>query len=372
MIIGIPKEIKENEFRVAVIPQNAKEYIDNGHTVYVEKDAGVGAGYSDDEYSAIGAKIVETPSELYILSDMIVKVKEPQPQEFNYIKHGQIIFAYFHLASSKKITMNLLEKQVISIAYETITDENKNLPCLKPMSEIAGRLAIQEGAKYLEKTYGGRGILIGGISGIEPAKVLVLGASGVVGSTATKTALELGAEVTGIVRTEQQVQILYEKYGGKVKACIGNTENIVNCLMSADLVISGVLIPGEKAPKLIKREYLSKMKSGSVIVDVSIDQGGVADSSRPTTHNDPIYVVDDIVHYCVANMPGAVPRTSSVALSQSTTPYGLILATKGVKKAMKEDRNLLNGLNTIGGKITILSLATSYDLPYIELARAFD
>ncbi len=350
MRIGCPKEIKNHEYRVGLTPGSVREYVARGHEVIVETRAGAGIGADDDSYRAAGAKIVGTAKEIFERSDMVVKVKEPQPQEWAMLRDGQILYTYLHLAPDPEQTKGLLASGVTAIAYETVTDERGGLPLLAPMSEVAGRLAIQAGAFSLQKANGGRGILLGGVPGVLPAKVTVIG-GGVVGLHAARMAVGLGADVTILDRSLPRLRQLDDLFAGRVHTRFSTIDALEEEVFSADLVIGAVLIPGAAAPKLVTREMLSGMKQGAVIVDVAIDQGGCFETSRATTHSDPTFVVDGVVHYCVANMPGAVPVTSAHALNNATLFHGLALADRGLR-AIAEDRHLRNGLNVHKGRIT--------------------
>ncbi len=363
MIIGVPKEIKNNEYRVGLIPAGVKRLVEQGHTVYVEKDAGIGSGISNEEYEKAGAKILNSAKEIYEKVEMIIKVKEPLPQEYPLIKENQILFTYFHFASSKELTDAMLKSGAICIAYETIETSDKKLPLLIPMSEIAGRLSVQEGAKYLEKPFGGRGVLLGGVPGVKPAKVAIIG-GGVVGSNAAQIASGFLADVYIFDINLERLRYLSHILPKNVKTLYSDHYTLMNVLKEADLVIGAVLIPGAKAPKLITREMLKVMKPNSVIVDVAIDQGGCCETSKPTTHSEPTFVVDNVVHYCVANMPGAVPRTSTFALNNATIPYAIEIANKGIN-ACKEREDIKKGLNIYKGKITYKHVAEAFDYEYV-------
>ena len=363
MKIGLIKEIKKHEYRVGLTPDNVKEYINSGHDVVVQSGAGIGAGFSDEAYISAGAKISSDKKSIFDESDMIVKVKEPLPEEYELFHEGQILYTYLHLAPNRELTQALLEKRVSGVAYETITDKNGHLPCLTPMSEIAGKLATQEGAKYLEKPFGGRGVLLGGVPGVERGEVVIIG-GGVVGQNALKIAVGMGANVTILDINAQLLAHLDDLYGSKITTLYSNRTNLVNSLKKADLLIGAVLLPGAAAPKLVSKEDLSLMKPRSVIVDVAIDQGGCIETSHATYHDEPTFIVDDIVHYCVANMPGAVSLTSTLALTSTTLPFGLEIANKGLKRAMSENPNLLNGLNTYMGKCTYQAVANSLNIEY--------
>ncbi|MEY3593176.1 MAG: hypothetical protein RL041_148 [Bacteroidota bacterium] len=366
MIIGVPKEIKNNENRVALTPAGASELIKHGHTLYVQKTAGEGSGFSDSEYQAAGATILNTIEEVYAIAEMIIKVKEPIESEYSLIKKDQLLFTYFHFASYEPLTHAMIERGAVCLAYETVEKADRSLPLLIPMSEVAGRMSIQEGAKYLEKPMGGRGVLLGGVPGVKPAEVLVLG-GGIVGTQAAKMAAGLGARVTMMDISLPRLRQLDDIMPANVETMISNEYNVRNAIKTADLVIGGVLIPGAKAPKLITRDMLPSMKKGAVIVDVAIDQGGCFETSKPTTHAEPCYEVDGVVHYCVANMPGAVPYTSTLALTNATLPYAVQLANKGWKKACADSNELKLGLNVINGKVVYKGVAEAFNLEYTEV-----
>lgn len=366
MIIGVPKEIKNNENRVALTPAGASELIKHGHTLYVQKTAGEGSGFSDSEYQAAGATILNTIEEVYAIAEMIIKVKEPIESEYSLIKKDQLLFTYFHFASYEPLTHAMIERGAVCLAYETVEKADRSLPLLIPMSEVAGRMSIQEGAKYLEKPMGGRGVLLGGVPGVKPAEVLVLG-GGIVGTQAAKMAAGLGARVTMMDISLPRLRQLDDIMPANVETMISNEYNVRNAIKTADLVIGGVLIPGAKAPKLITRDMLPSMKKGAVIVDVAIDQGGCFETSKPTTHAEPCYEVDGVVHYCVANMPGAVPYTSTLALTNATLPYAVQLANKGWKKACADSSELKLGLNVINGKVVYKGVAEAFNLEYTEV-----
>ena len=349
MIVGTTRELKNHEYRVGLTPDNAADYIAHGHQVLVETGAGLGAGFSDAEYEKAGATVLATPKEVFDRADMIVKVKEPEPEEYGYFREGQILFTYLHLAPNPKLAAFLMERGVRGVAYETITDRLGNLPCLRPMSQIAGRLSIQEGAKYLEKAYGGRGILLGGVPGVERGEIVIIG-GGIAGTYAAKAAVGVDAQVTLLDINPDRLAYLEDIFGASVTTLYSTEANIRKALKQADLVIGSVLIPGGRTPKLIRREHLPLMKKGAVIVDIAIDQGGCCESSHVTTHDDPVFIEDGIVHYCVGNMPGAVPHTSTVALTNATLRYGLMLADLGIEKAARKDHGLANGVNTYYGK----------------------
>jgi alanine dehydrogenase len=368
MIIGVPKEIKKLEYRVGLTPAGAKTYIQAGHRVFIQQDAGIGSGFSNQEYTQVGCTILTTLADVYRQAEMIIKVKEPLEEEFNLLKPNQILYTFLHLAAAKPLTLALLKNKVTAIAYETIKDKNGRLPVLRPMSEVAGRLAVQEGAKYLEKSFGGRGVLLGGIPGVEAGHVVVLGANGYAGFNATQIALGMQANVIAIDVSFSQVETLLPEAKGRLTILPSNEKNILQSIQKADLVISTVLIPGDAAPKLIKKIHLSTMPKGSVIVDVAIDQGGSTETSHVTYHDQPIYEVDGVIHYCVANMPGAVPRTSTIGLNQATLPYGLAIANLGFKQAMKNDAGLASGLNTYQGQLTFPALAQIFALPLLKIS----
>jgi len=366
MIIGVPREIKPNENRVALTPGGAELLIANKHTVIIEKDAGVGSGFSDEMYIRAGAKIIPTAAEVYGQAEMIMKVKEPIAPEYGLIKENQVLFTYFHFAASRELTEAMVKAKAICIAYETVMKPDNSLPLLIPMSEVAGRMAPQEGAKYLERTMGGRGVLLGGVPGTEPANVLVLG-GGIVGTNAAKIAAGFGAKVTIMDNNLYRLRYLDDVMAKNVNTVMSTPDNIRRHAQQADLVIGAVLIAGAKAPHLITKDMLSTMKHGAVVVDVSVDQGGCIETCKPTTHENPTYVVDGILHYCVANMPGAVPYTSTVALTNATLPYAIQLANKGWEKACSDNRELYYGVNTVSGTIVYQAVAEAFDMPYSEL-----
>jgi alanine dehydrogenase len=363
MLVGVPKEIKTNENRVALLPVGASILIQNGHRVVIETNAGVGSGFSDEDYKALGADIAQTAKEVYSAADMIMKVKEPIEPEYKLIKQGQVLFTYFHFAANKELTEAMMKAKCICIAYETVQKDDHSLPLLIPMSEVAGRMAPQEGAKYLEKTMGGRGILLGGVPGTGPAEVMVLG-GGIVGTNAAKIAAGFGAKVTIFDNNLYRLRYLDDVMPANVTTMMSNEYYILAGLPKADLVIGAVLIPGTKAPKLVRKDMLSLMKEGSVIVDVSVDQGGCIETCKPTTHENPTFVIDGVVHYCVANMPGAVPHTSTLALTNATLPYAVEIANKGYEKAVKSNNEIKLGLNMIDGKITYKGVAEAFDFEY--------
>ncbi|WP_072386569.1 alanine dehydrogenase [Hyphomicrobium sp. CS1BSMeth3] len=363
MQVGVPQEIKNHEYRVGLVPSTVNELTRTGHRVVVQHNAGTGSGFSDAEYSAAGARLTGDIEEVFSQSDMIVKVKEPQPEERRRLREGQILFTYLHLAPDPDQTRDLIRSKAVCIAYETVTSPGGGLPLLAPMSEVAGRLAPQVGAHSLQKANGGRGVLLGGVPGVLPANVLILG-GGVSGSHAAMIALGMGANVTILDRSHDVLKRIDTRFGGAVRTAFSNAQTISELIESADLVIGTVLIPGASAPKLITRSILGMMKPGAVIVDVSIDQGGCCETSRPTTHAEPIYVVDGIVHYCVANMPGAVARTSTMALNNATFPYVMALANKGWKQACLDDAYVRRGVNVIGGAVTCEPVAIAQGLEY--------
>lgn len=366
MIIGVPKEIKNNENRVALTPAGVMELTRRGHEVYVQSTAGINSGFPDEEYVAQGAKILPTIEDVYAIAEMIVKVKEPIAPEYKLIRKGQIVFTYFHFASSEPLTMAMLESGAICCAYETVERKDRSLPLLIPMSEVAGRMSTQEGRYFLEKPRGGKGKLLGGVPGVKPAKVFVIGA-GVVGTAAARTAAGTGADVTICDISLQRLTYLADVMPKNVKTLMSSEYNIRQELKSADLVIGSVLIPGAKAPKLVTRDMLKDMEPGTVMVDVAIDQGGCFETSRPTTHEDPVYYVDGILHYCVANIPGAVPYTSTLALTNATLPYVIQLANKGWEQACRDNEELRKGLNIVEGKVVYKPVAEAWGLQYDEL-----
>ncbi|MBU1341230.1 MAG: alanine dehydrogenase [Proteobacteria bacterium] len=365
MIVGILKEIKPQENRVCMTPAGVDVLKSHGHTIYVEKNAGVGSDFEDSQYIEAGASILDTPKEVYSISDMVMHVKEPQPSEFDFIKQGQIVFTYLHLAADKDLTQALLKTGSIGIAYETIEDHKGGLPLLAPMSEVAGRLAVQQGAKYLERTFGGRGLLLGGVTGTPSANVLVIG-GGVVGIHAAQVACGMGANVTILDMNIDRLRYLSEIMPANCRPLMSSPALTRELVKTSDLVVGAVLVAGAKAPKLITRDMLSTMKKGSVIVDVAIDQGGCFETSKPTTHGDPVYEVDGVIHYCVANMPGAVPLTSAMALTNATLPYALKIANNGWK-AVCEDKGFAKGVNYVGNKIVCKPVAEAFNVEYTSL-----
>ena len=363
MKIGVPKEIKTNENRVALVPAGAEALVTAGHTVMIEKGAGDGSGFPDAAYTAVGAKVGAEADTVWREAEMIMKVKEPIKPEWPRIKKGHVIFTYFHFAADKELTLAHVNSGATCIAYETVELPNRDLPLLIPMSEVAGRMAVQEGAKYLEKLYGGRGVLLGGVPGVAPAKVVILG-GGIVGINAAKMAAGLGAKVTVLDLSLERLRYLSDVMPANVTLIYSNRHNILEQISTADLVVGAVLIPGAVAPRLIRREDLKTMQPGAVIVDVAIDQGGCVETIKATTHDNPTYIVDGIVHYGVANMPGGVPRTSTLALTNATFPYAKELAKKGWKKALKENAALKKGLNIVDGKVTYPAVAEAFGLPF--------
>ncbi|MCS6973875.1 MAG: alanine dehydrogenase [Cyclobacteriaceae bacterium] len=368
MIIGVPREIKNNENRVALTPAGTKELVKRGHTVYVEKSAGAGSGFSDDDYVQAGALLLDTPAQVFEKAEMIIKVKEPIEQEYGLIKKEQLVFTYFHFASYEPLTRAMMESGAVCLAYETVERADGSLPLLIPMSEVAGRMAVQEGAKYLEKPLKGRGILLGGVPGVKPAKVLILG-GGVVGTNAAKIAAGMGADVTILDVNINRLRYLDDVMPENVHTMVSNEYVIRELVRDADLIIGGVLIPGAKAPKLITRDMLKTMRPGTVLVDVAVDQGGCIETCTPTTHENPTYIIDDVVHYCVANMPGAVPYTSTLALTNATLPYAIKLANMGWKKACQESSELRLGLNVMFGHVVYKGVADAFNLPYTDVKK---
>ena len=366
MIVGILKEIKTEENRVCMTPAGAEVMIQNGHTVLVEKTAGIGSGFDDQAYIKAGAEIVDTAKEIFDRSDMVMHVKEPLAPEYDLIREGQIVFTYLHLAPAQELTQALIKSKSVCIAYETIQKEDGSLPLLTPMSEVAGRMAIQQGAKYLEMAQGGHGVLLGGVPGVDPGNVVVIG-GGIVGINAAKMACGLGAKVYILDMNLDRLRYLSDVMPANCFNLFSSPATLRELIQRADVVVGAVLVPGAKAPKLITREMLKTMKPGSVLVDVAIDQGGCFETSKATTHGDPIYVVDDVVHYCVANMPGAVPRTSTMALTNATLPYAVEIANKGWEKAMQENKEIKLGANVINGKVTYQAVADAFDLEYTPI-----
>lgn len=366
MIIGVPKEIKNNENRVALTPAGVAEMKKHGHVVYVQSSAGVGSGFADDEYTKAGATILPSIEAVYDIADMIMKVKEPIEAEYNLIKENQLLFTYFHFASSEPLTKAMIARKPVCLAYETVEKTDRSLPLLVPMSEVAGRMAIHEGAKYLEKPLKGRGILLGGVPGVRPANVLVLG-GGIVGTQAARMAAGLGANVTIMDVSLPRLRYLSEVMPANVCTVYSNDYNIREHIKHCSLIIGAVLIPGAKAPHLITRDMLKLMHPGTVLVDVAVDQGGCIETCKPTTHENPTYIIDDVVHYCVANMPGAVPYTSTLALTNATLPYAIQLANKGWRKACRENNELKLGLNVVNGQVVYKGVSDAWNLPYHEV-----
>jgi len=367
MIIGVPKEIKNNENRVGLTPAGVSALVKAGHQVNVQATAGKGSGFSDEEYKNAGGNILPTIEAVYGVAEMIVKVKEPIELEYSLIKEGQLLFTYFHFASYEPLTHAMIEKKAVCLAYETVEKKDRSLPLLIPMSEVAGRMSIQEGAKYLEKPMGGRGILLGGVPGVKPAEVLILG-GGIVGTQAAKMAAGMAADVTIMDISIPRLRELDDVLPANVKTIFSNEYNIRQAIKTADLIIGAVLIPGAKAPHLITREMLKEMRPGTVLVDVAVDQGGCIETCKPTTHENPTYEIDGIIHYCVANMPGAVPYTSTLALTNATLPYALQLANKGWKKACADNEELRLGLNVVDGKVVYKGVSDAFGLPYHEVS----
>lgn len=366
MKIGTVKEIKTHEYRIGLTPACVKAYQSRGHQVFVEKKAGENTGFDDNEYIAAGATIADDRKKIFDECDMIVKVKEPLPEEYNLFHEGQILYTYLHLAADKTLTESLMNQKIKAVAYETIETNDSSLPCLKPMSEIAGRLSVQEGAKYLEKPFGGRGILLGGVPGINRGKIAIIG-GGIAGTNACKMAVGMGADVTVLDVNSNRLAYLDDIFGTQITTLYSNDANIEQVLRQSDLVIGAVLIHGAKAPHLIKRQHLKMMKKGAVLVDISVDQGGCIETTRPTTHDDPVYIIDDIVHYCVANMPGAVALSSTLALTGKTLQYGLMLAECGFEKACLESKELALGANLYMGQCVYENVAESLDIDYAPL-----
>lgn len=369
MIIGVPKEVKDLENRVAMTPAGVHELVNRGHTVLVERSAGAGSGYPDEEYVAEGADLVDGPDDVWGRAEMIVKVKEPVEAEFGKMREGQVLFTYLHLAADEALTRALIDRGVQAIAYETVQLPNRQLPLLTPMSEVAGRMSIQVGAHYLERTHGGRGVLLSGIPGVTAANVVVIG-GGVVGTNAAKVALGIGANVTIVELNVDRLRYLDDTLHGRITTLASSRKNIANAVADADLVIGSVLIPGARAPKLVTADMVEAMRPGSVMVDVAIDQGGCFETSKPTSHSDPTFEVNGVVHYCVTNMPGAVPRTGTQGLTNVTMPYVLAIADKGWQAALAEDPALAKGANVVNGQVTYEAVAEAFGLPYVPLDQA--
>ena len=368
MIIGVPKEIKNNENRVAVTPSGVVEFTKRGHEIYIQSTAGKGSGFTDEQYKEAGAKILPAIEPVYDIAEMIIKVKEPIEPEYKLCKKDQFIFTYFHFASYEPLTKAMIDSGAICLAYETVERSDRSLPLLIPMSEVAGRMAVQEGAKYLEKPLKGRGILLGGVPGVRPAKVMILG-GGIVGTNAAKMAAGMGADVTIFDLNLQRLRYLDDIMPANVNTFMSSEYNIRELIRTHDLIIGAVLIPGAKAPNLITKDMLKDMQSGTVLVDVAVDQGGCIETCKPTTHEDPTFIIDDVVHYCVANMPGAVPYTSTLALTNATLPYAIQLADKGWKQACKDNHELKLGLNVINGEVVYKGVAEAFDMPYTPVDK---
>ncbi|MCK6468455.1 MAG: alanine dehydrogenase [Candidatus Brocadia sinica] len=363
MIVGIPKETKPDEYRVALIPAGVEEMLRHGHAVLIEKGAGLGSGISDQEYKKAGAKLIDEPKEIYDQSQLVMKVKEPLPEEYPFLREDQILFTFFHFAASKELTDAVTKTKIVAIAYETIRDEHGQHPILTPMSEVAGRMSIQEGAKYLEKPMLGRGILLGGVPGVAPAEVVIIG-GGIVGTNAAKVAAGLGARVTILDISVNRLRYLDDIMPKNVVTLMSNTQNIREKVTSADLLIGAVLVEGARAPRVVTKEMVQTMKSGAVIIDVAIDQGGCVETSKPTTHSNPIYKECDVIHYCVTNIPGAVACTSTHALTNVTLPYALEIADKGYGRAARENQAILRGVNMVKGRLTNKAVASAFDMTY--------
>ncbi len=370
MRIGCVKEIKHHEYRVGLTPSCVRSYVSRGHEVYIQAGAGVAAGFEDEKYELAGARLTDNKQDIFDKCSMIVKVKEPLPEEYEMFHEGQILFTYLHLAASRELTESLMRQGVKAVAYETIESSDGQLPCLRPMSEIAGRLSIQEGARFLEKTYGGRGVLLGGVPGVKRGKVAIIG-GGIVGTNACKIATGIGAEVTILDVNSNRLAYLDDIFGSRITPLYSTDANIEMALRESDLVIGAVLLPGAKAPQLVKKYHLSMMKPGAVIVDVAVDQGGCIETTHPTTHDDPIFVIDNIVHYCVANMPGVVALTSTQALTSTTLPYGLLIAEHGLEEATKMSLALYKGVNLYKGECVYENVAKAFDMNYIPLQKLF-
>ena len=369
MLIGVPKEIKNHEYRVGLVPSSVRELVFHGHKVLVETKAGMGIGFDDATYQAAGATIVNSAAEIFGQAEMIVKVKEPQPNECKMLRKGQLLYTYLHLAPDPEQTEGLLKSGCTAIAYETVTNARGGLPLLAPMSEVAGRMSVQVGAHYLEKAQGGRGILLGGVPGVRAANVVVIG-GGISGTHAVRMALGMEAIVTVIDKNLDRLRELDELFGASLHTIYSTVDSIEKCVVKADLVIGAVLVPGAAAPKLVTRKMIQQMHAGSVVVDIAIDQGGCFETSHATTHADPVYVVDGVTHYCVANMPGAVARTSTIALNNATLPFAVALANKGARKALSDDPHLLNGLNIHDGQVTYKAVADALKLKYVPAQQA--
>ncbi len=365
MIIGVPKEIKNHEYRVGLTPRSSREFVGNGHKVIVQSNAGEGIGCSNDDYIASGAEIASTAEEVFASTDMIVKVKEPQANEIAMLREDQILYTYLHLAPDPAQTKGLVESGAICVAYETVTSPNGGLPLLAPMSKVAGRMAVQAGAHFLEHPNGGMGALLGGVPGVNPLKVVILG-GGVVGAHAAHMAVGMGADVCVLDNNPDTLEKHWQQFGRSTNTVFSTRSTVEEYVLKADLVIGGVLIPGAEAPKLVTKDMIKAMKPGSVVVDVAIDQGGCFETSKPTTHDDPTYIVDDVVHYCVANMPGGVPKTSTFALNNVTLPFGINIANKGIKQALLDDEHLRAGLNVYKGQVTCPEVAKDLGYEYVS------
>lgn len=366
MLLGVPKEVKDHEFRVAVTPSGVREYVARDHRVLVQRSAGLGSAFSDEEYAASGAELVDSAEELFAQAEMIVKVKEPVPSEYALLRPGQLLFTYLHLAADEALTRVLIDRRVQAVAYETVQLANGQLPLLTPMSEVAGRMSVQVGANYLEKAHGGNGTLLGGIPGVPGANVVIIG-GGVVGANAAQIALGMGANVTIVDKSLERLRQLESSLHGRLNTLASNSSNVGTAVERADLVVGAVLLPGARAPKVVSEEMVATMRPGSVVVDVAIDQGGCIATARPTTHTKPTYIEYGVVHYCVTNMPGAVPRTSTIGLSNATLPYGLHLADKGLIQAAMDDEGLATGVNVLDGRVTHPAVAEAFGLPYTPL-----
>ena len=366
VIVGVPREVKDREYRVSTTPGGAHEYVLRGHTVLVESGAGIGSGFTDDEYTLAGAEIIQSHEAVFARSDMIVKVKEPVAAEFPLLRENQLLFTYLHLANEKALTETLITRRVQAIAYETVQLPTGQLPLLQPMSEVAGRMSVQVGAHFLEQTYGGRGTLLGGVPGVPGAEVVIVG-GGIVGTNAAQMALGMGANVTILDMNVERLRYLDQVLHGRIQTLASNRHNIADSIRRADLVIGSVLIPGARAPKLVTTDMVATMSAGTVMVDVAIDQGGCFETSKPTSHSDPVYEVGGVLHYCVTNMPGAVPRTSTLALSNVTLPYGLALADQGLVAAVQADASLARGINVFDGLVTYAGVAEAFVLPYTPI-----
>jgi alanine dehydrogenase len=369
MLVGVPKEVKNHEYRVGLVPPSVRELVHHGHNVIVETNAGGGIGFTDDDYRQVGAEIVGTPAEVFAKAEMVVKVKEPQPQEYAQLREGQVLFTYLHLAPDLPQTQGLIDSGCIAIAYETVTNQRGGLPLLAPMSEVAGRMSVQVGAHCLEKEQGGSGMLLGGVPGVAAARVVIIG-GGVSGTNAARMAMGMEAHVTVIDRSLDRLYELDLQFGPMLNTIYSTVDAIERNVVAADLVIGAVLVPGAAAPKLVTRDMVSQMRPGSVLVDIAIDQGGCFETSKPTSHAEPTYVEEGAVHYCVTNMPGAVARTSTFALNNATLPFTLALANKGHKQAMAEDRHLREGLNVMAGKVTYKAVADAHGLPFMPAEEA--